>query len=423
MNKKMNEKMDRRINRRIDGKMGRKTAAAIAVACICIGGLQACFWGENTVKAEEYFSGIFQASVSTVTQGDYVKIEYPVLAGIDGFDQSIVDSINQHFYEEAYKMAMDEAENMNGIAAEVQEYNPDSVQHLTSEVTCGSIYIDGEIFSVEQDYYSYTGGAHGYGFPVGTTFNLRTGEELTMGGILGCDETTAQEAVVEAYRKEIIGQVENITEDSIRSCFDIMKYWVQAEGMYVNIAPYNVASYAAGQQTALVTPEILSAVSGGASGSTDNGISGGSLDASGAGNGAALEGSGGALEAPVEMITVVNGIQAPASDFIFPYSSTQTLTDADLTKLEGSSVEEEHYKSQLAINEILARYGYVFHPENGGASKEAYDQFNGKDWYEQAKPYCPSSSANDMLYTYITSTELNNIDIICEWQKVHNCYY
>ena len=123
------------------------------------------------------------------------------------------------------------------------------------------------------------------------------------------------------------------------------------------------------------------------------------------------------------MITVVNGIQAPASDFIFPYSSTQTLTDSDLTKLEGSSVEEEHYKSQLAINEILARYGYVFHPENGGASKEAYDQFNGKSWYEQAKPYCPSDSANDMLYTYISSTELNNIDIICEWQKVHNCYY
>lgn len=400
----------------------------ITAACICISGLQAGFWGEAAVKAEEYFSGIFQASVSTITQGDYVKIEYPVLTGIDGFDQSIVDSINQHFYDEAYNMAIDEAENMNGTAAEMQEYNPDSIQYLTSEVTCGSIYIDGEIFSVEQDYYSYMGGAHGYGFPVGTTFNLRTGEELTMGGILGCDEKTAQEAVVEAYRKEIIGQVETITEDSIRSCFDIMKYWVQAEGMYVNIAPYNVASYAAGQQTALVTPEIVAAVSGGTvsgnvSGSENSMVSGSSLDAPGVGNGAIIEENGNTAGSSTEMITVVNGIQAPASDFIFPYSSTQTLTDTDLTRLEGSSVEEEHYKSQLAINEILARYGYVFHPENGGASKEAYDQFNGKSWYEQAKPYCPSDSANDMLYTYITSTELNNIDIICEWQKVHNCYY
>lgn len=375
-------------------KRKRRMTAIIAASFICISEMAAGFWSGNTVQAEEAFSGIFQASVSTITQGDYVKIEYPVLTGIDGFDQSVVDKINRHFYDEASQRAQEEAENMNEMAADVQEYNPEAASYLTYEMTCGSLFIDGEIFSVRQDYYSYAGGAHGYGFPMGTTFNLRTGEKLTMGGILGCDEATAQEAVVKAYWKEIIGQVEDVTEEDIRSCFDIMEYWAQAEGMYVNIAPYYIAAYAAGQQTALVTPEIVAEVSSGTSSGT-----------------------------PVEMITVVNGIQAPASDFIFPYSSTQTLTDADLTKLEGASVEEEHYRSQLAINEILARYGYVFHPENGGASKEAYDQFNGKEWYEQAKPYCPSDSANDMLYTYITSTELNNIDIICEWQKVHNCYY
>ena len=415
--------------------------AIIAALFICISEMATGFWSGNTVRAEESFSGIFQASVSTITQGDYVKIEYPVLTGIDGFDQSVVDKINHHFYDEASQRAQEEAENMNEMAADVREYNPEAASHLTYEMTCGSLFIDGEIFSVRQDYYSYTGGAHGYGFPMGTTFNLRTGEELTMGGILGCDEATAQEAVGEAYWKEIIGQVEDVTEEDIRSCFDIMEYWAQAEGMYVNIAPYYIAAYAAGQQTALVTPEIVAAVSSGRSSGNGTGFENGadsgnsavsgsesgaqgiSLDAPGVESGAIIDSAAGAAEMPVEMITVVNGIQAPASDFIFPYSSTQTLTDADLTKLEGSSVEEEHYKSQLAINEILARYGYVFHPENGGASKEAYDQFNGKEWYEQAKPYCPSDSANDMLYTYITSTELNNIDIICEWQKLHDCYY
>ncbi|MCI6869035.1 MAG: YARHG domain-containing protein, partial [Lachnospiraceae bacterium] len=172
---------------------------------------------------------------------------------------------------------------------------------------------------------------------------------------------------------------------------DLMEYWVQPDGMYVNIAPYNVASYAAGQQQAIVTPEILTAVQ---NGTTED-----------------------------EMITVINGLQAPASDFILPYSSVRSITDDDLKKLEGASVEEEHYRSQLAINEILARYGYVFHPENGGASKEAYDQFQGKSWYEQAKAYCPSESANEMLYTYLSNIELANVNRICEWQKVHNCYY
>jgi hypothetical protein len=217
---------------------------------------------------------------------------------------------------------------------------------------------------------------------------------MTMGDLLGCDETTAQNAVVEAYRKDVIDKVENVTEESIRNSFDSMAFWMAEEGMYVNIAQYVVASYAAGPMQALVTPEILASVE----------------------NGSTVETSG-------ETVTVINGIQADADDFIFPYSSERLLTDADLVKLEGSSVEEEHYKSQLAINEILARYGYVFHPENGGSSEEAYDQFEGLAWYEEAKAYCPTTSANEMLYQYINSTESDNIDIICEWQRQHGCYY
>lgn len=352
------------------------------------------FYYAGTSYAEESRAssfGVYQVNIETISEGDNLKFEYPVVTGIDGFDQNIVDAVNQHFYEEAVNMMAEEGENLRNAAEELKEYNPEAAAVVCAEVTCESVYLDGDILSVEQFYYSYYGGVHGYNYPFGTTYDLRTGGELTMGGILGCDETTAQNAVVEAYRKDIIGKVENITEEDIRGCFDLMEYWVQPEGMYVNIAPYNVASYAAGQQQAIVTPEILSAVQNGTT--------------------------------EAEMITVINGIQAPASDFILPYSSIRTITDEDLKKLEGASVEEEHYRSQLAINEILARYGYVFHPENGGASKEAYDQFNGKTWYEQAKACCPSDSANEMLYTYLSSIELDNVNIICEWQKVHNCYY
>ena len=402
------------MKRRDTGSRGRAVLGAVLAAGMLAGTV--CM----QAGAEEPFTGVFQASVSTIQEGEHTSFDYPVLTGIDGFDQSIVDAINQYFYNDAYSTAVEEAQSLAEMEEEVREYNPEAAQYLTSEAKCSSIYIDGEIYSVVLDYYTYTGGAHGYSFPDGTTFNLRTGEELTMGGILGCDEATAQEAVVEAYRKEIIGQVENITEESIRSCFDVMSFWKQAEGMYVNISPYNVASYAAGHQTAVVTPEILEAVKNGAAGNGDAAQANG---AAGNGDAAAGNGADAAGASAAATITVAGGIAAPESDFIFPFSSERLLTDADLTKLEGADVEEEHYRSQLAINEILARYGYVFHPENGGASKEAYDQFNGKDWYEQAKAYCPSDSANEMLYTYITATELDNINIICEWQKVHNCYY
>ena len=192
----------------------------------------------------------------------------------------------------------------------------------------------------------------------------------------------------------------------------MMEYWMEEDGMHVVIGAYGIAPYVAGPQSALVTPEIFAAVlEGTQSGTADTGLDSilGADTVSTAGDN--------------ETIPIINGILADASDFIFPYSSTQMLTDADLTKLEGASVEEEHYNSQLAINEILVRYGYAFDPEQGGSAKEAYDRFEGLAWYEAAKPYCPSASASEMLYTYINSTELANIDIICEWQKAHDCYY
>lgn len=383
---------------------------------------------ETAQAAPSAFTGVFQAETQTEVSGDFVRFEYPVLRGIDGFEQEVVDSINSHFREEAVSTAKSEAENLEANRQEILEFNSEAANSLVYEVTCDSIYLDEAIFSVMQFHYTYSGGAHGYSFPVGTSFDLRTGEELSMGDLLGCDEATAQEAVVEAYREHIIGQVENITEESIRDSFDIMEYWKTAEGMYVNISPYNVASYAAGQQQALVTPEIVSRVSGNAAaGSGGNaagqsGISANSGTEEQTGTSAGSTGGQGNA-ASGEYITVAGGIQAPASDFIFPHSSTSLLTDADLAKLQAETVEERHYLSQLAINEILARYGYVFSEAQGGAAKEAYDQFEGKDWYEQAKPYCPSTSANEMLYTYISDTELENVEIICEWQKENGCYY
>lgn len=379
--------------------------AAVLIAAVSAAVIPRAHMGAGTVNAQEQtYAGVYQVTTATETSGQFVSFEYPVVTGIDGYDQSIVEQINRYFKDEAVKTVQEEAQNMEAVYQDILEFNSAAADSLCFEVKCSGIYLEGDILSVRQDYYSYSGGAHGYGFPVGTTFDLRTGEELTMGEILGCDEATAQEAVVEAYRKEIIGQVENITEESIRGCFDIMEYWKQEDGMYVNIAPYNVASYAAGQQQALVTQEILDAAA--------NKTADGSAQTEGSASGSGQE-----------MITVIGGIQAPASDFIFPHSSTALLTDSDLLLLDAETVEERHYRSQLAINEILARYGYTFSPEQGGAAKEAYDQFEGKEWYEQAKPYCPSSSANDMLYTYISDTELQNVDLICEWQKQNGCYY
>lgn len=206
------------------------------------------------------FMGIFQAFVSKIEENEDIFYEYPVLNGIDGFDQKVVDEINQYFYDTAQKSIAAQAAEIQSMKEEIMEYNPEAVNHMCSEVTCDNIFIEGEIFSVMQSGYSYTGGAHGYGYSFGTSFNLCTGKEMTMGELLGCDEMTAQEAVVESYREHVIDQVENITESDIRNSFDMMEYWMEADGMHVDIAAYGIASYAAGPQHAVVTQEILDRV-------------------------------------------------------------------------------------------------------------------------------------------------------------------
>ncbi len=133
-----------------------------------------------------------------------------------------------------------------------------------------------------------------------------------------------------------------------------------------------------------------------------------------------------------EMISLAyNNMEAPASDFVFPYSRERLLTEEDLRILEATEpddnhdtvTDQEHSNSQMAINEILARYGYPF---KSNASKktgqEAYNKFSSLSWYQQIKPLCSYSSANDLIED-LTSIERQNIAIIDEWQKQHGCYY
>ncbi len=360
-------------------------------------------------------AGVRVDSYNPYTQ---VTVEYPVLETVSGVSDEILQTVNTYFYTEAIADGDEQAAYASQDREALMDYQPDLVDSVTYETTVDNVYLVGTVYSVKQFSYTYTGGAHGYSMPFGTSFDLTTGQQMTMGQLLGCDESTAEEAVVEAYRQEIIGQVENISEESIRSNFgtETMDFWMETDGMHVNIPPYVIASYAAGQQEAVVTPEILQSVQQGTSPGWES-LGDGSLDTVGG------DGAQGSAAAGQETVTVIGGISAPASDFIFPFSSQRLITDSDLTVLQADTVEERHYKSQLAINEILARYGYVFDPSLGGSALEAYQKFEGKDWYEAAKPYCPSTSSTEMLYTYITELELENVDIICQWQQENGCYY
>ena len=123
------------------------------------------------------------------------------------------------------------------------------------------------------------------------------------------------------------------------------------------------------------------------------------------------------------VITIYGGIQADAADFLFPESSSEYLTTARMNEvMESSDSNRMHYLSQLAINELLARYGFTF-TSSSQTAQDARDQFEGKGWYESAQRICPSNKWDVLRANYFNSYERANFDALNQWQKDHGVYY
>ena len=123
------------------------------------------------------------------------------------------------------------------------------------------------------------------------------------------------------------------------------------------------------------------------------------------------------------VITIYGGIQADASDFLFPESSSEYLTTARMNQvMESSDSNMMHYYSQLAINELLARYGFKF-TSTSQTAQDARDKFEGKGWYESVKQICPSNKWDVLRANYFNSYERANFDALNQWQKDHGVYY
>ena len=122
-------------------------------------------------------------------------------------------------------------------------------------------------------------------------------------------------------------------------------------------------------------------------------------------------------------LTVVGGIQAPASDFLFPESSQRSLTWEEMdAMLWYDDPGLRHDYSQLAINEIFARYGFTFGTSSSSALL-AHDTFEACPWYQEAKAACPNDDWYDLYYNYLSDVERGNVELINDWQEANGVYY
>lgn len=241
----------------------KKKVAFISLSMLMAVNTMSVYAVEETEVQETCFklSDSYEVCLQVLEGEGNITVEYPQLFLTEkGTAYEYAEMINQKFLEAAE--ASVEAEELSIEENRIwllEAGMSEAVEHLCFETTCESMYLLGSAYSVMQSHYTNTGGIHPYSWVTGVTYDLNTGEEMTMGEILGCSEKVAAEAVVLAYKENIIDQVEEITEQSIRESFDAMEYWFDEEGMRVNLAPYVVASYAAGPQEVLVTQDHVRA--------------------------------------------------------------------------------------------------------------------------------------------------------------------
>ncbi len=93
------------------------------------------------------------------------------------------------------------AENKELVATEAQDLGDDFRTHDFS-INFETPYYNDRIFSFYSNQYTYTGGAHGNSYADGFTYDLKTGEEKALSGLVALQDTMTEEV----YLKNIIKQ-------------------------------------------------------------------------------------------------------------------------------------------------------------------------------------------------------------------------
>lgn len=170
----------------------------------------------------------------------HVDERYPGAEAINAYMQSVMD--------ENIRYAWEGAEESAQIREDYEAYAP-SAYSLSSNVY-EITYVDEVYLSYCQGDYIYWGGAHGMPDRTGYTFDLQTGECLTLSDVVGNSEEELKE-IVGSYYEELIRQdPENYWEDSlsyIKEDTDYeTKFYLTPEGIRFFRMPYEIASYAYG---------------------------------------------------------------------------------------------------------------------------------------------------------------------------------
>ena len=161
------------------------------------------------------------------------------------------DKINRYLEEEQNKNIEYESSNMEWMEETIKEYGEDGISHSSYSSTLSEIaYFDGRYVSFCQQEYDYQGGAHGMPLWIGLTFDLETGERLSLPDVIANSEEELNSIVTEYFAEYINGNPEEFWEDALdivrdEICFE-SDFYLTEDGIKFYFHPYALSSYAAG---------------------------------------------------------------------------------------------------------------------------------------------------------------------------------
>ena len=161
------------------------------------------------------------------------------------------DKINRYLEEEQNKNIEYENGNVEWMEEMIKEYGEDGISHSSYSSTLSEIaYFDGHYLSFCQQEYDYQGGAHGMPLWIGLTFDLETGERLSLPDVIANSEEELNSIVTEYFAEYINGNPEEFWEDALdivrdEICFE-SDFYLTEDGIKFYFHPYALSSYAAG---------------------------------------------------------------------------------------------------------------------------------------------------------------------------------
>lgn len=193
-----------------------------------------------------------------------ISITYPVIKNENNIEA--LEKINNYYIEFAQNYILNIEKEEKAFAQEdfefAKEENRDFIPH--EYVSTVDLEYNGKVVSFLNIQYMNTGGAHPNSIQVADTFDVATGEKLTLEEVMGKNQDEVKNIVLE----KVISEIEKVKgtdefyyyetyKDDIKTTFNPADYFITNDGLCVFYQQYSIAPYVAGFPTFVISNDEL----------------------------------------------------------------------------------------------------------------------------------------------------------------------